>query len=210
MGRPMADGVRHQGTSGRRGRRPWSAAFTRMQRKLVAWRLRHPPRSRLPEALWRQVALLARGAGIARTAQTLRLDYYSVKKHVAALTAQTPVRPRTPEAPGSKSSARVCRFVEVLPDGKSTAFPAAGAAPRTSREWPPDGSDAAAVHPLVSVRSKGRPHSRLRLMCLLQQLPEFLRQPIFSTFLRRIGDGYESRFHPVGQQISGRPLRNRE
>jgi hypothetical protein len=126
MGRPTADEVRHHGTSGQQGRR-WPAALSRVQRKITLWRQGHPPRSRLPETLWRQVAVLARGAGIARTAQTLRLDYYSVKKHVAALAAAAPTRRRTSSGTGA---ARVCRFVEVLPGGKPPAIPAAPAAPR--------------------------------------------------------------------------------
>jgi hypothetical protein len=84
-----------QVVSGQQGCWPWSAAFSRVQQKITSWRQGHPPRSCLPETLWRQVAVLARGAGIARTAQTLRLDYYSVKKHVAALAAAAPTRRRT-------------------------------------------------------------------------------------------------------------------
>ena len=158
MGRPMADGVRHHRTLGQQGR-PWSAAFSRVQQKITSWRQGHPPRSRLPETLWRQVALLARGAGIARTAQALRLDYYSVKKHVAALAAAAPARRRTASGTGA---ARVCRFVEVLPGGQPPALPTAPAAPRS------DG--APATECLIELEAS--PEAKLRLRLQGYSLPE--------------------------------------
>ena len=60
------------------------AAFGRAQRKFEHWRQRRRPRARIPEELWREAAELACAHGVNRTARALRLDYYSLKKRVAA------------------------------------------------------------------------------------------------------------------------------
>ena len=62
----------------------FSAACSRVQRKLEQWRQRHRPRVPISEGLWREAAELARTHGINRTARALRLDYYSLQKRVAA------------------------------------------------------------------------------------------------------------------------------
>ena len=61
------------------------AALSRAQRKIEQWRQRHCPRARIPEELWREAAELACAYGMNRTAKALRLDYYSLKKRVAAV-----------------------------------------------------------------------------------------------------------------------------
>jgi hypothetical protein len=86
----------------------FSAACSRMQRKLEQWRQRHRPRVRISEGLWREAAELARTHGINRTARALRLDYYSLKKRVAA---------------AARSGERVPEFVELLPGGIPTPQP---------------------------------------------------------------------------------------
>ena len=78
------------------------AALWRAQRKIEQWRQRHRPRARIPEELWREAAELASAYGIHRTARALRLDYYSLKKHVAA---------------AARSGERAPEFVEILPGG---------------------------------------------------------------------------------------------
>ena len=75
-------------------------ALSRTQRAIEQWRLRHRPRARLPEHLWREAAQLAREQGINRTARALRLDYYSLKRHATEATAS---RQPAPE------------FLEILP-----------------------------------------------------------------------------------------------
>lgn len=52
--------------------------------RLAAWRGSHRKGSRLPESLWTDAVLLAREYGHNRTARALGLDYYSLKKRVAA------------------------------------------------------------------------------------------------------------------------------
>jgi hypothetical protein len=82
------------------------AACSRVQRKLEHWRQQHHPRVRISAGLWREAAELACTHGINRTARALRLDYYSLKKRVAA---------------GARSGGRVPEFVELLPGGIAPA-----------------------------------------------------------------------------------------
>jgi hypothetical protein len=84
------------------------AAFSRVQRKFEQWRQRHRPRAQIPQELWREAAELARAYGINRTAKALRLDYYSLKKRVAA---------------AARCGERAPEFVEILPGGMPAARP---------------------------------------------------------------------------------------
>ena len=84
------------------------AALWRAQRKIEQWRERHRPRARIPEELWREAAELACAYGINRTAKALRLDYYSLKKRVAAV---------------ARSGERAPEFVEILPGGMPATRP---------------------------------------------------------------------------------------
>lgn len=60
------------------------ADLARAQDRLAAWRRTKKPRSRIPEALWNMAVELAGKHGLHRTARTLKLDYYSLKKRVDA------------------------------------------------------------------------------------------------------------------------------
>jgi hypothetical protein len=84
------------------------AALGRTQRKIEQWRQRRRPRARIPEELWREAAELASAYGINRTARALRLDYYSLKKRVAA---------------AARSGQRAPEFVEILPGGMPASRP---------------------------------------------------------------------------------------
>lgn len=59
-----------------------SAPLEAVGRRLARWRGTHKHRSPLPEALWDAAVTAARECGLNRTARTLRLDYYSLKKRV--------------------------------------------------------------------------------------------------------------------------------
>lgn len=59
-----------------------SADLTRGRDRLAAWRRTKEPRSRIPESLWELAVELAEKHGVHRTARTLKLDYYSLKKRV--------------------------------------------------------------------------------------------------------------------------------
>ncbi|MCY2952581.1 MAG: hypothetical protein NTU53_11485 [Planctomycetota bacterium] len=82
--------------------RDFPAALSRAQRKIEQWRERRRPRTRIPEELWREAAQLACAHGINRTARSLRLDYYSLKKRAAA---------------AARSGERAPEFMGILPGG---------------------------------------------------------------------------------------------
>ena len=54
----------------------------RLRQRFDRWRSTHRVRSRLPEPLWRSAVRMAARYGLNRTAKTLRLDYYVLKKHI--------------------------------------------------------------------------------------------------------------------------------
>jgi hypothetical protein len=54
--------------------------------RLDAWRKSTTPRSRIPGAIWDAAVVAAASYGINKTARTLRLDYYNLKKRLAAST----------------------------------------------------------------------------------------------------------------------------
>jgi hypothetical protein len=58
--------------------------------RLEAWRKLRKPGSRVPQVLWQLAVRLASSHGVSRTATALRLDYYSLKKQVAAAADQPP------------------------------------------------------------------------------------------------------------------------
>ena len=60
------------------------AELARGRDRLTAWRRTRKPRSRIPQRLWEQAVKLAAKHGLHRTARTLKLDYYSLKKRTEA------------------------------------------------------------------------------------------------------------------------------
>jgi hypothetical protein len=60
------------------------ARLEAVRRRFERWRQTHKPRSRIPDSLWTVAAKMADTYGIHRTAQALRIEYYSLKKRVAA------------------------------------------------------------------------------------------------------------------------------
>jgi hypothetical protein len=59
-----------------------AVALERLRRRFDRWRGVHRVRSRLPEPLWRSAVRMADRYGLNRTAKTLRLDYYALKKRI--------------------------------------------------------------------------------------------------------------------------------
>ena len=53
-----------------------------VRRRFERWRRTREVGSRIPEALWAAAVKLARVYGIHRTAKTLRVNYYALKKRV--------------------------------------------------------------------------------------------------------------------------------
>jgi hypothetical protein len=78
--------------------------FDRVQHRFDLWRKTRKRCSPIPETLWSSAVELAREHGLHRTAQTLRLNYYSLKK-------------RFPVIAGAPCPQREATFVELLPPG---------------------------------------------------------------------------------------------
>jgi len=77
--------------------------FEQVQHRFDFWRKTRKRCSPIPETLWSSAVELAREHGLHRTAQTLRLNYYSLKK-------------RFPLIPGAPGRARKePTFVELFP-----------------------------------------------------------------------------------------------
>ena len=55
-----------------------------LRRRFDRWRWTRKGRSRIPEALWTAAVKAAGTYGLHRTAQTLRLDYYTLKRRLEA------------------------------------------------------------------------------------------------------------------------------
>jgi hypothetical protein len=79
--------------------------FERAQHRFDLWRKTRKRCSPIPETLWSSAVELAREHGLHRTAQTLRLNYYSLKKR-CCLISGAPCRTR-----------RDATFVELLSPG---------------------------------------------------------------------------------------------
>jgi hypothetical protein len=60
----------------------------RARSQFLAWRRQRQPGSRIPEPLWQLAVRLVSTCGLSRTATALRLDYYRLKKQVAAARRQ--------------------------------------------------------------------------------------------------------------------------
>jgi hypothetical protein len=55
------------------------------ERQFTKWRQTRKPGARIPEPLWASAVKLAASHGLHPTASALRLDYYSLKKRLAAI-----------------------------------------------------------------------------------------------------------------------------
>jgi hypothetical protein len=60
------------------------AALTRGRDRFEGWRRTRQAGTRIPDELWSLAVKLADGHGLSRTASVLGLDYYSLRKRVAA------------------------------------------------------------------------------------------------------------------------------
>ena len=58
--------------------------LARARDRSARWRRTKKPRSRIPQRLWELAVKLAAKHGLHRTARTLKLDYYSLKKRAEA------------------------------------------------------------------------------------------------------------------------------
>lgn len=69
----------------------------RAAERFERWRQTHERGTHIPKALWTLAAKLAASYGVSKTAQALKLDYYSLKKWLAKSTlAAAPAHPDQP------------------------------------------------------------------------------------------------------------------
>jgi hypothetical protein len=68
---------------------PTATGLERLRQRLERWRRTRKPPSRIPDAFWVAAVTMVKTYGVNRTARTLRLDYYSLKKRVDQGTAAT-------------------------------------------------------------------------------------------------------------------------
>jgi hypothetical protein len=66
----------------RRKRGEVPARLSRLEQRFAAWRKSRQWGERIPQPLWKAAAQLAAECGLNQTARILKLDYYSLKKHL--------------------------------------------------------------------------------------------------------------------------------
>ena len=76
------------------------------RRRFERWRRTRKARTRIPESLWAAAVKLADAYGVYRTAKTLRLDYYALKKRLREKSSS--LRPAKTGQPASGAT-----FVEL-------------------------------------------------------------------------------------------------
>ena len=66
------------------GASEWPRVLAQARSRFETWRSQRRPGERIPAALWRLAVRLAGRHGVHRTAEALRVDYYSLKKRSEA------------------------------------------------------------------------------------------------------------------------------
>lgn len=61
----------------------------RVRQRFADWRRTRTPGERIPARLWKSAAKLGADYGLNQTATALKLDYYSLKRHVEAQVSET-------------------------------------------------------------------------------------------------------------------------
>jgi hypothetical protein len=64
-----------------------SKPIDHLRKRFDAWRKYRKPRTRIPKRLWESAVQVAGECGLNRTAKTLHLDYYALKKRLDACSA---------------------------------------------------------------------------------------------------------------------------
>jgi hypothetical protein len=94
------------------------------RRRFERWRQARDGRSHIPEALWASAVKAVGKYGLNPTARALRLDYYSLKKHVEAAAScdGSDRREVAQSAAGKSAASEICRggirrgtFIELAP-----------------------------------------------------------------------------------------------
>jgi hypothetical protein len=89
------------------------ARLAGLRQRFEDWRRTHQARSRIPASLWGSAVKMAGVYGLHRTAKSLRLDYYALKKRVEHETPVNDSRATIPAA-GPKREV-VTPFLELVP-----------------------------------------------------------------------------------------------
>ena len=58
------------------------ATLVRLERRFAAWRKKRSAGTRIPESLWEAAAKAAGEFGVSRTSNTLKVNYYALKKRI--------------------------------------------------------------------------------------------------------------------------------
>lgn len=66
------------------------ARLRRLKQKFEEWRQTRVPGTRIPDRLWKSATRLAMAYGLNQTAETLALDYYSLKRRVDQSAEKSP------------------------------------------------------------------------------------------------------------------------
>lgn len=83
--------------------------LARARDRFDSWRRTSRPKARIPESLWKLAAEVAAKHGLSRTASTLRLGYYALKKRVEkAETERESQSPAFLELPSVAGAAQEC------------------------------------------------------------------------------------------------------
>jgi hypothetical protein len=83
-----------------------------VRRRFERWRQTHTPPSRIPDSLWARAVKMAATYGLHQTARTLRLDYYTLRKHVT----ENEVAHAEPSEKGAAAT-----FLELSPPAPSAS-----------------------------------------------------------------------------------------
>jgi len=92
---------------GGREKRREATALEKVRRRFDAWRRTRKPHSRIPGPLWAAAVKLVGRYGLHRTARSLRVDYYSLKRRVEESTSG-PGRATFVEVTAATSGAGEC------------------------------------------------------------------------------------------------------
>ena len=106
---------------GKRSRAEVPPVLARARNRFQAWRRTRKPRTRIPEPLWALAVKLTSAHGLHRTARTLKLDYYALKKRVEAAEGRDERNgPAFIELPSAVAPGREC--VIEFEDGRGVSL----------------------------------------------------------------------------------------
>jgi hypothetical protein len=106
---------------GGRKRREVPARLLRLEQRFAEWRKSRTPGERIPNPLWKAAAKLAKEYGLGQTATVLKLDYYSLKRHVDQRAAETTSTAAFIELPSTPVATQSECIIE-LEDGKGASM----------------------------------------------------------------------------------------